>query len=303
MRTRSLPPLGWFRAFESAARHLSFTAAADELGLTQSAVSQQIRALEDRFGCPLFVRKHRAIALTDEARRLLPGVSDGIANLRAASDAFEPAADPEVLTIATSVSVAQWFLAPRLKQFTALQQDVKIRIVTAVWPDEFVSSTADVRIRYCPVGTQGKRSEPLGSNRIGLFAAPILINQTTTISAPAQAIAHCDLIQAVGTTDTWARYAQFARLPEQKQVCTYVDSHGLAVDFAQSGSGMALTSTLVAAPCVSDGKLIAMHPHLQPAKDGYFIDSLSNDNELASAFIAWLKHEARNAELTAYESV
>jgi len=72
MKNRALPPLGWFRAFESAARLLSFTAAADELGLTQSAVSQQIRALEDRFGCAFFIRRHRAIALKHSSLPLIP---------------------------------------------------------------------------------------------------------------------------------------------------------------------------------------------------------------------------------------
>ena len=303
MNHRTLPPLGWFRAFESAARLLSFTAAADELGLTQSAVSQQIRALEDRFGCPLFVRKHRAIALTDDGRRLLPGVTDGIANLRAASEAFEPAADPEILTITTSVSVAQWFLAPLLKKFMQQNDAIKIRVVTAVWPDEFVASTADVRIRYCPVNAASKYSEALGSNQIGLFAAPSLLN-TKTLSAPySDVIADCSLIQPVGTADTWSRYAEFAQLPIEKSVSTYVDSHGLAVDFAQSGSGIALTSALISAPCVSTGKLILLHPSLMPARDGYFIDSpRDSENEVAHNFTMWLKHEASACEQAAFPS-
>ena len=71
-----LPPLAWFRAFECAARHLSFTLAAQELNLTQSAISQHIRSLEHRFGCALFIRKHRGIALTDQGRRLLPEVAN-----------------------------------------------------------------------------------------------------------------------------------------------------------------------------------------------------------------------------------
>lgn len=304
MKTRSLPPLGWFRAFESAARLLSFTAAADELGLTQSAVSQQIRALEDRFGCPLFIRKHRAIALTDDGRRLLPGVTNGIANLRAASEAFEPAADPEILTVTTSVSVAQWFLAPLLKKFTALNNSVKIRIVTAVWPDEFITSTADVRIRYCPVDAADKHSEPLGSNTIGLFAAPTLLTKKSALNDHSNAIADCDLIQPVGTADTWTRYAQFANLPKEKQVSTYVDSHGLAVSFAQSGTGMALTSALIAAPCVSTRQLTLLYPSLMPAKDGYFIDSARDtDDDIAQNFTDWVKREALQAERAAYEPV
>ena len=276
MKNRALPPLGWFRVFESSARHLSFTAAADELGLTQSAVSQQIKALEGRFGCALFIRKPRGIALTDDGRRLLPGVSDGIANLRAAADAFEPAADPELLTVAASVSVAQWFLAPKLKEFLAQNKQARVRIITAVWPDEFISSTADVRVRFCPVDSAGKQAEALGSNRLVLLGAPALIGDSTDAQHIADVIEQTPLIQPVGMADTWLAYSQLAKLGFDMQVTTFVDSHGLAVDFAQSGSGMALTSALIGAPCVSNGRLQLLQKHFIPAKDGYFIDATHN---------------------------
>ena len=115
---KSLPPLTWFRAFDAAARHLNFTAAAQELGLTQSAVSQHIRALESRLGTPLFVRKPRGLVLTDGGRHLVPDVAAALARLRIATDAFEPAVGGDILTIATSVSFAQWFLAPGLVDFS-----------------------------------------------------------------------------------------------------------------------------------------------------------------------------------------
>lgn len=304
MKNRALPPLGWFRVFESAARLLSFTAAADELGLTQSAVSQQVRALEDRFGCALFIRKPRGIALTDDGRRLLPGVTDGIANLRAAADAFEPASDPELLTVATSVSIAQWFLAPRLKAFLADNRGARVRIITAVWPDEFIASSADVRVRFCPVDAAGKSAKALGSNRIALFGSPDPQLNNRQPQHMADSIINSHLIQPVGTADTWTKFAQGAGLPVQKQIDTYVDSHGLAVDFAQSGSGMALTSMLIAAPSVIAAKLEKLHEHTMPAKDGYFIDTASNrENDLGKLFIEWLQQEAEEAESKAYEGV
>ncbi len=304
MKNRALPPLGWFRVFESAARLLSFTAAADELGLTQSAVSQQIRALEDRFGCALFIRKPRGIALTDDGRRLLPGVTDGIANLRAAAEAFEPSTDPELLTIATSVSIAQWFLAPLLKEFLVQNTQARVRIVTAVWPDEFTRSTAAVRIRYCPVDAAGKNAKALGKNQIALFAATHGKSKNRKQKNATEFVNTTPLIQPVGTVDTWARYAQLANLPIDKQVTTYVDSHGLAVDFAQSGAGMALTSTLIAAPAVIDGRLKRVHDQLMPAKDGYFIDTGSHLNsEVAGLFIEWLRQTAEQAEVNAYQAL
>ncbi len=314
MKNNSLPPLGWLRAFESAARLLSFTAAADELGLTQSAISQQISALEARFGSQLFVRKHRGIALTDDARRLLPGVTDGIAKLHNATLAFDTTFDSTVLTIATSVSVAQWYLVPNLQEFKQQNPEVRIRIITAVWPDELATSTADVRIRFCPSNAAGKRGEPLGSNRMCLVAATTCIenklqprqskNKKNTKALSEELINTLPLIQAVGTSDTWEQYAELTNIPTTKTVSTFVDSHGLAVDFAKSGAGMAMTSALISAPLVANGELSLLKTEFMPAKDGYFIDNASgSDNPVANDFIDWLKDKANESEQLAYGDV
>ena len=130
---RSLPPLTWFRAFECAARHLSFTAAAQELNLTQSAISQHVRSLEQKFGSPLFVRKHRGIALTDHGRRLLPSVANAISILQSASDTFETASDKGLLTISASPSVTQFYLVPRINEFARIHGNIGFRIISKVW--------------------------------------------------------------------------------------------------------------------------------------------------------------------------
>ncbi len=303
MKNRALPPIGWFRAFESAARLLSFTAAADELALTQSAVSQQIRSLEVRFGCTLFVRKHRSIALTDEGRRLLPQVAEGISHLKAASAAFEPAADPGLLTIATSVSIAQWFLVPRLSAFIEQNKNVRVRIVTTVWPDEFVTSTADVQIRFGPVETASSSSKPLGSNRLALVASRALIgpqrkNKAATTLA---SLSSYPLIQAVGTSDTWLKYGEHVGEKTEKQAMIFVDSHGMSVDFARSGAGMTLASSLICAPCITQGSLVQLHSATMPAQDGYFIETLEGRHlAIAKKFTLWMRNEARQAESDAF---
>lgn len=303
MKNRALPPIGWFRVFESAARLLSFTAAADELGLTQSAVSQQIRSLEVRFGCSLFERKHRGIALTDEGRRLLPQVADGIGNLKAAAAIFEPSADPGLLTIATSVSIAQWFLVPRLGAFLSKNKNARVRIVTTVWPDEFVASTADVQIRFGAVDSAGKSSKPLGSNRLALISSPTLIKSISKAKSAVtlDSLSEYPLIQAVGTTDTWQRFAEHVGEHSNKLATIFVDSHGMSVDFATSGAGMALASTLISSPCMRTGSLVQVHPVTMPARDGYFIDTLEGNNlAMAKKFTSWILKEARQAESLAF---
>jgi DNA-binding transcriptional LysR family regulator len=277
--SRSLPPLAWFRAFESAADHLSFTAAADELGLTQSAVSQQIRSLESRLGCQLFERRPRGIALTDDARKLLPDVRRAIDTLRTATAPYEQQQD-RLLTIATSVSVAQWYLAPRLSQFTDAHGGIDVRLMTTVWPDTLVGD-ADVQIKFG--ASEGQQA--LGENRLVLVAAaPLIGNQSLPLSA--EKLGRLPLIEAVGTSDSWVNCAEKFDLPLRPEQSVYVDSHGLAVDLARNGSGVALTSELIAMPLLATGELVMVSAATPLAEDGYYISV--SENEAASDFAIWL---------------
>lgn len=286
------PPLGWLRTFECAGRHLSFTLAADELRMTQSAVSQQIRSLESRLGCPLFVRKHRSVILTDEGRRLLPDVAQAINQLQTATAAFDQPEGSELLTIATSVSVAQWYLVPRLQKFTALHPEARIRILTTVWPDEFNHVTADVQIRFGARDNRRSEEALLGKNRLTLVASPQFLKQHKTKKLNQKNIHRFPLIQAVGTADTWTNCARQLGFEKFLPPVINVDSHGLAVDFAQAGAGIALTSEIIALPAIAKGSLKRMSTKTLSAVDGYFISvTPGSTNRLAKTFFDWLKQE------------
>ena len=129
MKRYTMPSLSLFHTFEAVARRKSFTLAADELCLTQSAVSRQIRALEDQLGLPLFRRLHRAIALTAEGQRLFEAVTRGlreietcIADLRAAT------ANPQI-TVSASVAFSYFWLMPRLERFSARHPEIDLRVL------------------------------------------------------------------------------------------------------------------------------------------------------------------------------
>ena len=287
--SRSLPPLGWFRAFESAARLQSFTAAAEDLDMTQSAISQQIRALESRLGCRLFDRKHRGITLTDDGRKLLPDVTRAIESIRAATAPFQSHTNTDVLTVSTSVSIAQWYLAPALHEFMQSRPGVQIRLLTSVWPDE-TSDTTDVQIRFGPAQNPHANSQALGINKLTLVAAPAFNNHRPPRRITNKQLASASMIQAVGTSDTWANSANRFSLNPKVGSSIFVDSYGLAVDFARSGSGVALTSETIAAPSLADGSLIRVHPELIDAKDGYtVVINSSNHQQTAHVFVDWLK--------------
>ena len=284
--TRSLPPLTWFRAFESAARHLSFTTAAAELGLTQSAISQHVRSLELRFGAPLFTRKPRGLALTDAGRRLLPDVTEAMARLAAASASFDLGLqDKGLLTVATSVSFAQWFLAPGLPEFVKANPNLQVRLLSTIWPDDFIASTADVEIRFGAKELVGKNATSLGPDQLVVVAAPGYAPKHATYDD----LKALTLIQAVGSSDTWAHWAKQLGYPSAPKATLLADSHGLAIDLACNRAGAALTSQLVAAPALALGRVVKICDAAVPANDGYFIAvNTRSEAPHKDAFRAWL---------------
>ncbi len=280
--SRSLPPVKWFRAFEAAARHLNFTRAADEIGLTQSAVSQQIKSLETRLGALLFLRNPSGLALTDAGRKLLPQVGAALELLQASTLAFDAAPDEAMLTIATSVSVAQWVIAPRLPEFQALHPALRLRLVSAIWPDDFISAVADVEIRF---GSERQ----VGLHATALRPSDLIALKSPTLSGSLQTL---PLIEAVGTSVGWDAFGAAHGLTGLRPVL-FVDSYGMALNLAASGAGVALVSALLGRDAVERGLLTPAHPGSIAAREGYYV-SIREQIPAARQFSDWLNgHLAR----------
>lgn len=300
--SKPLPPLAWFRAFESAARHLSFTAAAAELGVTQSAISQNVRALENTMDTALFLRKARGLALTDAGRQLLPDISTAMSHISNAMHGFTAPPTQTLITIATSVSFAQWFLAPLLPKFKTDHPDIAIRIITTVWPDDFIASSADIEIRFGSEKQVGYDAKAIEPDHLILVAAPSLLPAKTMLSLEEiSALKGMSYIQTVGTSNTWKYWSQtlahkrpFSIIPS-----LFVDSYGLAVDCARHGAGIALVSAIIAAPCLADGSLIKFHPSAVEPIDRYYIAvNDPHENPALSAFTHWLAGQIKSYSLT-----
>jgi LysR family glycine cleavage system transcriptional activator len=147
-RFKQLPAMAALRAFEAAARKLSFTEAAEDLGQTQGAVSHQIRELEARLGVMLFERKARGINLTELGERYLPYVSESLDRLRAGEAALRPQAPESVLTVSCSPNFAQKWLVPRLGGFSDAHPDIDLRISAALQHITFEGDGIDVAVRH-----------------------------------------------------------------------------------------------------------------------------------------------------------
>ncbi len=282
---KKLPPLTWFRAFECSGRHLNFTAAARELGLTQSAISQQVRLLEDRFGVPLFIRLPRGLALTDTGRRILPNVTEPLNGLANVAAAFEHDQSKNTLTVAASISFVQRFIVPNLSNFLDDNPTVQIRIKSTLWPDDFMTSDADVEIRFGPAEVAGKDAEELHQDHIVMVCTPDMFKQPPSWND----ICNTRRIQIVGTLGTWENWSKELNLDPPKNTAQLVDSHGLAIDLARCGAGVALTSFLLATPELAAGTLIIPLNERILALDRYFISvKEKKKNSLAQIFSQWL---------------
>jgi LysR family glycine cleavage system transcriptional activator len=287
---RFIPPLTWFRAFESSARLLSFTKAAAELNLTQSAISQHVRALEDELGCQLFIRIHRGLILTDQGRRLLPAVSTAISTLSSAAESFITYPENNTLTVAASSSIARWYIVPHLKTFTDAHPHISVRLTARSWPDEFSSLDNDVEIRFDSAQSSSQDATLLTPNAMQIVAARSLVPERSSASYSSDEIAKLPLIQVVGTADTWKDWAVSKCINTELNTIALVESHGLAVDMARAGLGVAYTNAIIAAPSVLDGSLHVIENFKDVPKEGYYLKIQKTDEKsLAGAFGDWLK--------------
>ena len=272
---KALPPLAWFRAFESAARRLSFTAAAEEIGMTQSAVSQHVKSLETSLGVALFIRRPRGLSLTDDGRKLLPQVSSALETLTVAARNFDTVPSKNVLTVAASVSIAQWLISPRLNEFTNKNPEINIRFLSTIWPDDFHTVRADVEI---PFGSQ----KQFGRNATRLEPSGLVALKSPKFSGN---IESSTLIESVGTSDGWKLWAESVGGNPMPKI--FVDSYGAAMNLAINGNGIALVSNILAQDAIRSGKLIMADKTLLTCNEGYYLRN-NDKNLLAKQFHDWL---------------
>ena len=143
-----LPPLNALRAFEAAARHLSFTRAADEMNVTQAAISHQVKGLEERLGVKLFRRLPRRLLLTDEGQALLPYLRDAFNRIALAVDRISARSAIGTLTVSSMTTIVMTWLVPRLPRFQAAHPEIDVRLMTTQRLVDFAREDIDVGIRF-----------------------------------------------------------------------------------------------------------------------------------------------------------
>src|SRR5262245_13273716 len=195
-KTNAIPALDLLLGFEAAARHLSFTKAGEELHLTQSALSRQIKDLEDQVGVPLFQRRHRALALTDAGQQFHTVAAQVITSVRAATERIRAQSGRrQPLSVTTTNSFAALWLIPRLPGFTRTHQGVDVRITADPRVQDLERDGFDVAIRHGPQALAGPNAQRLFGERVFPVCSPKLLrDKSRPLRAPAD-LKHHVLLQ------------------------------------------------------------------------------------------------------------
>src|SRR6202158_2129972 len=296
--TARLPSLNGLRAFEAAARHLSFTVAASELNVTQTAVSHQIRRLEEELGVRLFVRQSRALALTPEAKDYLPGVRAAFNDLRLATDRLLRRDDDHVLTVSPLPAPAPKWLRPRLSTFQEAHPDIDVRITTSASLVDFRTGNVDAAIRYGRGHWPGLRADWLMADQLFPVCSPALLTGNRPLRCPEDLRDHVLLHTSGGYGDDWRLWltaaGRAADIP--KHAGLTFDLIFMTVQAAIDGIGVAMGRTSYVEADIAKGRLVVPFKITLPADAGFYLVSpeAKADSPKLGAFRQWLIASVQN---------
>jgi LysR family glycine cleavage system transcriptional activator len=296
--TARLPSLNGLRAFEAAARHLSFTQAASELNVTQTAISHQIRRLEEELGIRLFIRKNRALALTPKAKDYLPGVRAAFNDLRLATDRLLRRDNDRVLTVSTLASLAAKWLLPRLSTFQESHPGIDVRITTSTGLVDFRTGDVDAAIRYGRGNWPALRADWLMADELFPVCSPKLLEGDKPLRCPEDLAHHTLLHSSGGYDDDWRQWLTAAGLPTNisKLPGISFDLIFMTVQAALDGIGVAMGRTSYVQDDIAKGRLVVPFKITLPADAGFYLVSPEAVPETPKlrAFREWLIASARN---------
>jgi LysR family transcriptional regulator, glycine cleavage system transcriptional activator len=292
---KSLPSLNALRAFAAVGRHLNLAAAAAELHVTPSALSHQIRTLEERLGTRLFEREARGLALTEAGRTILPGVLDGFATLAQSLRLLEPAPDDNTLHVSMlSTFAMRWFI-PRLVRFQQAHPEIEVRIATSVELVDFEHGDFDCAIRSGGGQWLGLTAERLFAETFTPVCSPQLATPESPLAEPAD-LAHHTLLHAKLRPDDWHMWLHAAGMPDlaPKGERTF-ETRNFAIQAAIDGLGVAIVDPSLVTEELHSGRLIQPFARTLASDNAYYLvypRQLKLPRKL-QLFRDWLMTEAR----------
>ena len=305
-----LPSLDLLKAFEAAARLLSFTKAGEELHLTQSAVSRQMKELEDQLGAALFQRRHRALSLTDAGQAFYPSVTQVLATMRAATDRLRAQAGRRMLSVTTTQSLASLWLIPRLGGFTRTHPEVDVRISADTRVLDLERDGLDIAIRHGPQSLAGANAVKLFGERVFPVCSPKLLKDPKRpLRVPADLRNHV-LLQYDDPDGRhpwvhWRTWLEVERLTELKPAGSLLFSgYDQIIPSAIAGHGVALGRTPLVQGALESGELVEPFDRRTTAARAYFaiVSQNAASRREVVGFLAWLKAQAAQEQLFLQEA-
>jgi LysR family transcriptional regulator, glycine cleavage system transcriptional activator len=294
-----LPPLNALRAFEAAARHASFSKAAEELHVTPAAISHQIHALEQDFGVRLFHRLNHSIALTASARVLLPGLTEAFAGISASVGRLRSHNETGTLTVTASPSFAAKWLVLRLHRFQEQCPEVDVRISATDDLVDLSKGDFDIAIRYGAGHYPALDVELLLENEVFPACSPQLLAKGPPLRAPedlpAHLLIHDRAIERDPLVPTWSMWLKAAGVKNVPAAAglSFNNIH-LAIDAAIAGHGVVLAYSTIAAADLAAGRLVRLFSLALPDQFAYYIVTVPGalERPKVRAFRDWLRQEA-----------
>jgi LysR family glycine cleavage system transcriptional activator len=294
------------RAFEAAARCLSFTKASEELHVTPAAISQQVRQLEDYLGVTLFHRMTRAVRLTAEARAVLPLMTEGFDNLANAIDRLAQEAETGLLTVNTAPTFAAKWLLQRLPDFTEKYPDIDLRLDASLVPREFDSDDIDISIRLSQGDFPGYHVSRVFGEEFSPVCSPALLAGPKPLNRPADLgehrLLHVDWGVLRHTMPEWRTWIEaYAIEGVNPDPGPHFTVEGLAIDAAINGSGIALVSHHSVAEDLKAGRLVRPFDLALQADYSYWLVCPHEYLRRAKvkAFCDWLLQQAQSDSMAA----
>jgi len=288
---RRLPPLNAVRAFEAAARRGNFNLAAEELNVTPSAISHQVRGLEEFFGVKLFRRRGRNVELTAKAQDYLRSITQALDQIDAASQRVMRRPEGNLLNIAVSPTFATGWLVPRMSEFQVDHPEIEIRMCTTMNLMDFDESDIDLAINYSPGEfPPGLVHRKLMSEHCVPVCSPQYMQQHGPLRTPSD-IRNCTLLHALPRIGQWRNWMDVAGVADVDGVRgPKFQSTPLALEAAKSGLGVAIANREFVEDHIRQGTLVAPFEVEVPSESGYYLvypDNHAGEPKV-QAFSEWL---------------
>lgn len=301
---RKLPPLNSLRAFEAAARHLSFTKAADELNVTQAAISHQIKGLEEYLGVALFQRRNKAVLLTEAGQLCLPGLRDGFDRLADAIGRIRARENENLVSVTTTPPFAAKWLVPRLNRLRKVHPDMEVRIDSSTHVIDLSREQIDLAIRYGAGIYAGLQSDLLLPIETFPVCSPRLLEGAHPLREPDDlrhhTLLHTEWLSSESNVTDWRMWLLAAGIRDiDWNRGPQFNDDGVAIQAAIEGQGVLLSGSPLVDADLAAGRLVRPFSLGLAERFGYHLvyPATALKRPRVARFRDWILGEVRDAKL------